>query len=71
MFIWRRLAGKSAFCGFKVGIFAVMANFALMGIIISQSREKSQQGEMGSNEQLAMSNEEREWGEITITYLRS
>jgi hypothetical protein len=38
----RRLAVKSAFCG-----FAVMASFALMGIIISQSKEKSQQGERG------------------------
>jgi hypothetical protein len=29
MLIWRRLAVKPAFCGFKVEIFAVMANFAL------------------------------------------
>jgi hypothetical protein len=42
MFIARRLAGKAAVCGFKVGAFA------LMGVIISQSKEESQLGERGN-----------------------
>jgi hypothetical protein len=32
LFIWRWLADKSAVCGFKGEIFAVVADFALMGI---------------------------------------
>jgi hypothetical protein len=49
MLIWRRVVGKSAVCGFKVGIFAVMADclkigvFAaklLMGILFHKVRKK-------------------------------